>query len=290
MKQLVSRLESGERFFGSGGHNSERFEEFFEDFKRAFTYQLKKLKANTISFSKGHYYISGFFKIEDQFYYFSLSDVRDGVRTFDKPKMLIRTAKSAEDYTGGGNNYVAIEEGMYKGIARTFRIALPERKPATKKSSVEVAQDIIKKGFADMYVGSMKRANEIAWAVDKILSGRKDGLGMRIQRYAYGRTISKAEASTDELNYYYDAYSKRIQIQIYDRKFDAKAFLKTLQLPKNPEYRVNPFTKEGETLEPLAVALHDYIKEAELKQSPLFQEALLLFREKYPDAYMTLLD
>jgi len=289
MDTLRSRLEMGQRFFDTGSYNTSRFHEFFDDFKKSFTYQLRKLRAKEISFSKGHFYISGFFKVGDQYYYFSLSDVRDGVRTYDEPKLLVRTAKSPEDYTGGANNFIVIENGMYKNIARQLRIELPTSAKRKGKTNEEIAQGIVEKGFADIYVGSMKKANFIAWKVDALLRERNTG-SMRISVAKSGNSIAYAKASTDELDYRYDGWSKRIEIQIIDKPFNKEAFLKTLKLPSNPQYRRNPFSGDGETLEPLAVALYDFIKEAEIKRSPLFQDALLTFREKYPDEYMTLLD
>lgn len=290
MKQLIGRLERGYNYFGSGGNNSEQFEEFFKDFKKSFTYQLKRLGATEISFSKGHFYISGFYKVGDQYYYFSISDVRDGVRNFHNPKMLVRTAKSPEDYTGGGNNYVVIEDGMYKTLARKFWIKLPDPKVSKGKDVTQIAQEIAKKGFGEMYVSSMRKANSIAWRVSEVLVGEGERKTMRITVGKYGRSIAYAKASNDDMNYYYDPSRKRLEINIFDKRINEKAFLKTLKLPKNPEYRVNPFTGEQAELEPMGVALYDFIKEAEIRQTPLFQEALLIFREKYPDEYMTLLD
>lgn len=291
MDYLTNILRRGQNYFGTGSHNSPEFNEFFEDFKKSFTNQLRKLRAKEISFSKGHFYLSGFFKVGDQYYYFSLSDVRTnyGRSRWDKqPQLLMRTAKSPEDYTGGGNNYVSIENGMYKEIAKTFRIELPKRSKAKDKTIEEIAQEVVKKGFADMYVGSMKKGNFIAWRVHKLISPNSNS--MRISVSKYGRAIAYAKGSTEEMNYRYDAGYKRIQIQVYDKRINAKAFLKTLKKPATPEFRINPFTNEQVELEPLAVALYDYIKLSEIERSPLFQDALLIFREKYPDEYMTLLD
>jgi len=124
MKSIIERLHAGINHFQSGGCNSNEFNKFFRDFKKVFTKELNNLNATEISFSKGHFYLSGFFKVNEQYYYFSLSDVRHDwiIGRSGKPEMLIRTAKHLKDYTGGVNCYVAIEPEMYKEIKRTFRL------------------------------------------------------------------------------------------------------------------------------------------------------------------------
>ena len=53
----------------------------------------------------GHFYISGFIELENsKFVYFSIEDLRGGC------KFMIRTAKSLDDYTGGQNNYLNIDD------------------------------------------------------------------------------------------------------------------------------------------------------------------------------------
>ena len=74
--------------------------------------ELKVINATDIVFSIGHYYISGFFTVGEQAYYFSISDVR----YFPEEKMLVRTAKHYKDFTGGANNYIKIGVGMFKNF------------------------------------------------------------------------------------------------------------------------------------------------------------------------------
>lgn len=53
----------------------------------------------------------------------------------------------------------------------------------------------------------------------------------------------------------------------------------------------NPFSGRSVTLEPLAVALHDYIKGCEITGNyKQFDTARYLFARLYPNEYMILLD
>ena len=53
----------------------------------------------------------------------------------------------------------------------------------------------------------------------------------------------------------------------------------------------NPYTGEKRTLEPLAVALYDYIKGCEyLKERNKLIQALGIFADRWPDEYYALLD
>lgn len=285
MRNLLYKLQSGQHYFGSGSHNSPEFNEFFMDFKKSFTNQLKKLNADTISFSKGHFYLSGFFKVEGQFYYFSLSDVRSY-----NDQLLIRTAKSAEDYTGGTNNYITIDNGMYKLIARTFKISIPSTHHVAKKKADDIADEIIEAGFYHKTVPSAKQANAIAWALDDKLK-EKGNKSTSITEYRNGRTITQCKCSTEEFSYLYDASSKKMSVDIFDKdNIDLDKFVKTLPKYHYAAYRVNPYTEQGLLLAPKEVALYDYIKDAERNKYPLFGKALFEFRKAYPDTYMALLD
>lgn len=108
MEKSLKLLRQG---FESSSTSTPQFNTFFSTFKKEFTAELKKVNATEIQFSKGHFYISGFFKVNEQMYYFSLSDVR-GSEFQREISMLYRTAKNNKDYTGGSNNWVNIETGM----------------------------------------------------------------------------------------------------------------------------------------------------------------------------------
>ena len=56
-----------------------------------------------VKMSNGHYYFSGFATRNGKTIYFSISDTRMNFR--DGDELLIRTATSYTDYSGGTNNY-----------------------------------------------------------------------------------------------------------------------------------------------------------------------------------------
>lgn len=80
-------------------------------FKRGFKGYLQNyFKLIQFKASNNHFYISGFFELENkessnkQIYYFSIEDLRFN-STF-----LIRTAKDFKDYTGGNNCYLLLKD------------------------------------------------------------------------------------------------------------------------------------------------------------------------------------
>ncbi len=85
---------------------------FARKFKNELTKQLHGIGATITEFSVGHYYVSGFFRIEGKCYYFSISDVRH----FELKQMLWRTAKDEKDFTGGQNRYVQLNEELGRTI------------------------------------------------------------------------------------------------------------------------------------------------------------------------------
>ena len=96
--------------FESSYSKTPQFIEFTKDFKTAFKHALGD-SAQAIKFNVGHFYISGFITLaNDSIVYFSTSDVR-GVRGFPgawAKNILVRTAESYTDYTGGSNNYCTL--------------------------------------------------------------------------------------------------------------------------------------------------------------------------------------
>lgn len=275
--------------FSSGSINSPAFHEFFDKFKRSFSYQLRYLGATDITFNKGHFYISGFFKIEDQFYYFSLSDVREGgYHTTDwqgRIQLLMRTAEHDKDYTGGQNRYVTIKSKMYVEIAKTFQLELPEPKPKKRgKTTNDYVDEIIEKGYLNKTFSSVRKANSVAFALHRRLKTENQYVSIS----KLGRNIVKTYVERPEFLFTCDGESKRAEFRL--GKLTDEQLIASLKLPKSPQYRRNYFTGEGETLEPLAVALHDKVKEWEGGHYDLFHQALLLFRTKYGEAYYTLLD
>ena len=97
--------------FVSSSVTTPEFKMFFRTFKKEFTKELESVGAHNITFSREHFYVSGFFtSASGQIYYFSLSDVRD--MRFGELTLMYRTAESYKDFTGGMNQWVNIEEGM----------------------------------------------------------------------------------------------------------------------------------------------------------------------------------
>ena len=100
MRKIAEALKQE---FVSSSVLTQQFVDFYRLFKREFTRALKEnLDIKEIRMSRGHFYASGFFQLADgRIWYFSLGDVRWG-----DGKLLIRTAKSFQDYTGGSNSFI----------------------------------------------------------------------------------------------------------------------------------------------------------------------------------------
>lgn len=92
-----------------GSITSTDFTLFTREFKSMIISELNKVGGIDYKQMNGHYYISGFFTLNNQPYYISISDVR----YFTIDNILIRTAKDYKDYTGGINNYIPIETDMF---------------------------------------------------------------------------------------------------------------------------------------------------------------------------------
>jgi hypothetical protein len=124
MKNIIANLLGGINYFGSSSVNSPEFNKFFNAFKRVMKKELEGVGATDFKMSKGHFYLSGFFRIGEQLIYFSISDVRHGFgfNRSGQPEMLVRTAQHNKDFSGGANNYVVIEEGIAENIKRKFSL------------------------------------------------------------------------------------------------------------------------------------------------------------------------
>lgn len=139
MRTLARQIENGVYHFSSGTTNSEEFHIFFDKFKKSFTRELRKIKATKIEFNKGHFYLYGFFTVQGQVIYFSISDVRSFQVTDWRgiPQMLVRTAKDYKDFSGGHNRYVTIEPNMSKEILRVCNLDTDGFTKPTKKFLME---------------------------------------------------------------------------------------------------------------------------------------------------------
>ena len=101
-----------------GGTTSRDFMNWAKEFKRMIQEQIALVGGTDYKQNTGHYYVSGFFKIGEQCYYLSCSDVRHWSYDDIVNDVLIRTAKDYKDFTGGRNCRVCIEDDMFRDIAR----------------------------------------------------------------------------------------------------------------------------------------------------------------------------
>ena len=117
MKESISMLENG--FYSSSGLTPE-FAEFYRIFKSEFTRELKTIGATNIKFNRGHFYVSGFFTVNGQPYYFSLPDVRGS--EYKMPQLMYREVEDYKDFTGKLNRYVDIKPLMADEMCWYFKI------------------------------------------------------------------------------------------------------------------------------------------------------------------------
>lgn len=86
----------------------------FASFARSFKSYCKKIAGNDyelISFNRGHFYCSGFFKNKatNKYAYFSTSDVRFFKNEWYN-RLLVRTAKHDKDFSGGANHTYMLDQ------------------------------------------------------------------------------------------------------------------------------------------------------------------------------------
>ena len=110
MKKSIKLLRQG---FESSSERTPEFTAFANTFKTELTFALKKKNATEIQFSVGHFYITGFFKVGTQMYYFSISDVREAEHKAIC-NLLYRTAEHNRDFSGGHNQYAPIVENIHE--------------------------------------------------------------------------------------------------------------------------------------------------------------------------------
>jgi hypothetical protein len=103
---MEKTIELMHREFESSTGPTPQFREFTSTFKRELT-RLLKGHATDIKFSVGHFEISGFFTTQRGIWYFNTGDLR-GRALGDY--MLVRSAKSYKDYTGGTNHWVSTKD------------------------------------------------------------------------------------------------------------------------------------------------------------------------------------
>jgi|GEM_PF-2080612 len=103
--------------FESSSARTPQYLEFHRIFKKEFTVILKPYTEEMLIHKPNHFDISGFFKLKDgEIYYFSIGDLR-----WDKGVMLIRTAENYKDYTGGSNNFIAVNEDFVTNLLKYLK-------------------------------------------------------------------------------------------------------------------------------------------------------------------------
>jgi len=97
--------------FESSAVKTDQFKAFARDFRSDLVNMLKFSVWELVQINYGHFFISGFLHNEetDQIVYFSMSDVRFFPNKWNE-SLLIRTAKSTNDYTGGVNKYTPFKD------------------------------------------------------------------------------------------------------------------------------------------------------------------------------------
>ncbi len=110
MSTINTMIKWKHHHFSSGAYIGDDFKEFSKDFKSYLKRIMDTVGGTVLSFNRGHYYCSAFImrSSDNQIIYISTSDVRSGENTFNN--ILVRTAKSDKDFTGGSNRHTQIEE------------------------------------------------------------------------------------------------------------------------------------------------------------------------------------
>ena len=89
----------------SSSYETAEFKSLFTKLRNLLKKEFNRIGATDVTFNKLHFGMSGFFKVNEQWFYFSFSDFRSVTET-----MLIRTAKDNTDYSGGSNHYLLVKD------------------------------------------------------------------------------------------------------------------------------------------------------------------------------------
>jgi len=111
---MKKALQSTKQEFESACNRTPQYLTWHRLFKREFTkFLLDNGATNVYIHNPNHFDMSGFFTLLPVIWYFSISDLRGF-----KDKMLIRTAQSYKDYTGGKNQYISLssEASLLQGF------------------------------------------------------------------------------------------------------------------------------------------------------------------------------
>lgn len=104
---MKKSLQATQQEFESSTGKTPQYLAWHRLFKRELTAFLKQRGAVEIQISRpNHFDLTGFFRLNGQIWYVSLSDVR-----YSKGTLLVRTAQSFKDYYGGQNLFVSLTDG-----------------------------------------------------------------------------------------------------------------------------------------------------------------------------------
>lgn len=117
---------TGKGIEDDGGVVSEQFKQFSRDFRSAIKTAAMHMGAELVSYTSGHYDMSGFLSKDGRYVYFHYSVPRGELplNLYESSFMggvLIRTASGPKDYTGGQNRYCSVygfEEAVRNIFAR----------------------------------------------------------------------------------------------------------------------------------------------------------------------------
>ena len=103
---------------------SDDAKQFAKDFKSTVKDIFKDDGIDIVNWSVGHYFMSGFLKKDDKYVYFSRNIERRGYPIHLEGHdvlfgILVRTAKSDKDYTGGHNNFTSMTD-LRQTVLRLF--------------------------------------------------------------------------------------------------------------------------------------------------------------------------
>lgn len=108
---MVKSIEILKGGLESSSYKTPEFIAFCRTFKSELSIELKAIGAKLTDFNVGHFFLSGFFDLNEKCFYFSLSDVR-GMEFQEHIDLLYRTAKNNKDFQGGHNQYVRLDKRM----------------------------------------------------------------------------------------------------------------------------------------------------------------------------------
>ncbi len=108
------------REFSSEGYMGKDGEQWLDKSRSWVCKYLMSLGATKIRFHRGHYEWSAFAQFGDKWVYLSSGDCRFKVTK----TLLVRTARSETDYTGGHNNFVSYDSPDFPGNLQKMIVML----------------------------------------------------------------------------------------------------------------------------------------------------------------------